>query len=54
VSLDISLEMVARFGLFWVFFINLLARKGRDTQGYGVKILKLNENNDWPVELSRG
>jgi hypothetical protein len=45
---------VARFGLFWGFFINLLAKKRRDTQGYGVKILKLNENIDWPIELSRG
>jgi hypothetical protein len=45
---------VARFGLFWGFLIKLLARKGRNTQGYGVKILKVNENNDQPVELSRG
>ena len=34
-------------------FIKLLARKGGDTQGYGVKILKVNENNDWTVELSK-
>jgi hypothetical protein len=54
VSLDISLKSVARFGLFWGFLIKLLARKGRNTQGYGVKILKVNENNDQPVELSRG
>jgi hypothetical protein len=39
---------VARFGLFWGFLIKLLARKGRNTQGYGVKILKVNENNDQP------
>jgi hypothetical protein len=37
---------MARFGLFWGFLINLLAMKGRKTQGYGVKILKVNENND--------
>jgi hypothetical protein len=36
---------VARFGLFWGFSIKSLARKGRNTQGYGVKILKVNENN---------
>jgi hypothetical protein len=35
-------------------FIKLLAKKRRDTQGYGVKILKMNENIDWPIELSRG
>jgi hypothetical protein len=45
---------VARFGLFWGFFYKVVGKKGRDTQGYGVKILKLNENNDWPIELSRG
>jgi hypothetical protein len=45
---------MARFGLFWGFLIKLLARKGRNTQGYGVKIMKLNENNDQTVELSRG
>jgi hypothetical protein len=45
---------VARFGLFWGFFIKLLAKKRRDTQGYGVKILKLNEDIEWPVELSKG
>jgi hypothetical protein len=36
---------VARFGLFWGFLIKLMAKKGRNTQGYGVKILKVNENN---------
>jgi hypothetical protein len=45
---------VARFGLFWGVLIKLLARKGRNTLDYGVKILKLNENIDWPVELSIG
>jgi hypothetical protein len=49
-SLDISLKSMARFGLFWGFLIKLLAKKGRNTQGYGVKILKLNENNDQPIE----
>jgi hypothetical protein len=29
-------------------------RKGRDTYGYGVKIMKMNEKNDQLVELSRG
>jgi hypothetical protein len=43
---------VARFGLFWGFLINFLSKKRRDTQGYGVKILKLNENNDQLIELS--
>jgi hypothetical protein len=45
---------MARFGFVLGFFMNLLARKGRDTWGYGVKILKVNENNDWSIELSRG
>jgi hypothetical protein len=36
---------VARFGLFWVFLIKLLAKKGRNTMGYGVKIMKVNKNN---------
>jgi hypothetical protein len=45
---------MARFGLFWGFLIKLLAMKGRNTQGYGVKILKVNENNDQSVEISRG
>jgi hypothetical protein len=36
---------MARFGLFWGFLIKLLAKKGRNTMGYGVKILKVNENN---------
>ena len=36
---------MARFGLFWGVFIKLLEKKGRNTQGYGVKILKMNENN---------
>jgi hypothetical protein len=36
-------KSMARFHLFWGGFINLLERKGRDTQGYGVKIMKLNE-----------
>jgi hypothetical protein len=47
-------KLVARFGLFWGVFIKLLAKKRRDTEGYGVKILKMNENIDWPMELSRG
>jgi hypothetical protein len=48
-------QSMARFSFFLGgFFINLLARKGRDTQGYGVKILKMNENTDLSVELSRG
>jgi hypothetical protein len=37
---------MARFGLFWGVLIKLLAKKGRNIVGYGVKILKLNENND--------
>jgi hypothetical protein len=45
---------VARFGFFGGGLIKLLAKKRRDTQGYGVKILKLNENNDQLIELSRG
>jgi hypothetical protein len=45
---------MARFSLFGGFFIKLLERKGRDTKGYGVKIMKMNENIDWPIELSRG
>jgi hypothetical protein len=45
---------MARFGLFWGVFIKLLAKKRRDTQVYGVKIMKLNGNLDWLVELSRG
>jgi hypothetical protein len=45
---------MARFGLFWGFLIKLLAMKGRNTQGYGVKIMKVNENNDQLVEISRG
>jgi hypothetical protein len=48
VSLDISLEIN---GYIWFVLggggvINFLARKGRDTQVYGVEILKVNENND--------
>jgi hypothetical protein len=48
------------FGNWWLDlvclggFIKLLVKKRRGTQGYGVKILKLNENNDQPIELSRG
>jgi hypothetical protein len=52
---------MARFSFFFFFFfwggggvINLLARKGEDTQGYGVKFLKMNRNIDWSVELSKG
>jgi hypothetical protein len=44
-SLGMSMEMLARFGLFWGFLIKLLARKGRNTQGYGVNISKVNENH---------
>jgi hypothetical protein len=29
---------MARFGLFWGVLIKLLAMKGRNTEGYGVKI----------------
>jgi hypothetical protein len=46
VSLDISLENWWLDLVCFGGFIKLLARKGRDTQGYGVKILKLNENLD--------
>jgi hypothetical protein len=45
---------MARFGFVLGVFINLLAKKRRGTQGYGVEIFKVNENNDWPIELSRG
>jgi hypothetical protein len=45
---------MARFCFFEGFFIILLARKGRDTWGYGVKLLKTNGSNDWSIELSRG
>jgi len=45
---------MARFGFVLEVFIKLLARKGRDTYGYGVEIMKVNENNEWPIELSRG
>jgi hypothetical protein len=45
---------MARFGLFLGVFIKFLAKKSRDTQGYGVKIMKMNENIDWPIEISRG
>jgi hypothetical protein len=37
---------MARFGFVLGFFINFMAKKRRDTQGYGVEILKENENND--------
>ena len=53
-SLDISMEIGGYIWFALGVFIKLLANKGRDTQGYGVKILKLNGNLDWPVELSRG
>jgi hypothetical protein len=45
---------MARFGLFWGVLIKLLAKKGRNTWGYGVKIMKLNENIDQSVKPSRG
>jgi hypothetical protein len=53
-SLDISMEIrwldLVCFGDFY----KVVGKKRRNTQGYGVKILKLNENNDQPIELSRG
>jgi hypothetical protein len=36
---------VARFGLFWGFFNKVAGKEGGNTMGYGVKILKVNENN---------
>jgi hypothetical protein len=53
-SLDISLAICGYIFFILGVYINLLARKGRDTQGYEVKIMKVNENNDWPIEFSRG
>jgi hypothetical protein len=37
---------MARFFFFEVFLIILLERKGRDTWGYGVKLLKTNGSDD--------
>jgi hypothetical protein len=57
---DLSCHLMFFFiinGYIWFVlrvFIKLLARKERDTQGYGVKIMKLNEKFDWPIELSIG
>jgi hypothetical protein len=36
---------VARFVCFGGFY-KVVGKKGRNTQGYGVKIMKVNENND--------
>jgi hypothetical protein len=32
----------------------LLEIKGKNTQGYRVKNRKVNENNDQPIEISKG
>jgi hypothetical protein len=45
---------MARFQIVLGVFMNFLARKGRESQGYVVEIMKVNENNDWTVEISKG
>jgi hypothetical protein len=53
-SLDISLEISGYIWFVLGFFNKVFGNEGENTQGYGVKIRKVNENNDQPVELFRG
>jgi hypothetical protein len=45
---------VSRFGLFWVFFNKVVGKEGEEHSGIWSQIMKLNENNDRLIELSRG